>query len=77
MSDIYEQVQKIICEQLDLELSQVQEDSSISYDLNADEAEFQALIQRLEKEFDIVIDKAEIEETWTVSDVAVYIDKHK
>lgn len=77
MSDTLEKVQKIVADQFDLDLNRVEEDASLSYDLGENEQELHVLFQRLEKEFDVKIHDKDIEKTWTVGDVAVYIDNQR
>ena len=53
--DIFEQVKKILCDQLDLEEEQVNEDSEVIDDLGADSLDIVDLVMTLEEEFDTEI----------------------
>ncbi len=73
--DIFEQVKKILCEQLDLEEEQVTEDSAIIDDLGADSLDIVDLIMTLEEEFDTEIPDEDIEEMHTVGDIVKYVEE--
>ena len=72
--EIFEQVKKILCEQLDVEEGQVTIDSNISEDLGADSLDIVDLVMSLEEEFDMEFADEEIEEFKTVGDVVKYIE---
>ena len=59
--DIFEQVKKILCDQLDLEEEQVNEDSEVIDDLGADSLDIVDLVMTLEEEFDTEIPDEDIE----------------
>lgn len=73
--DIFEQVKKILCEQLDLEEEQVTEDSAIIDDLGADSLDIVDLIMTLEEEFDTEIPDEDIKEMHTVGDIVKYVEE--
>ena len=58
--DIFEQVKKILCDQLDLEEEQVNEDSEVIDDLGADSLDIVDLVMTLEEEFDTEIPDEDI-----------------
>ena len=72
--DIFEQVKKILCDQLDLEEEQVNEDSEVIDDLGADSLDIVALVMTLEEEFDTEIPDEDIENLKTVGDIVKYIE---
>lgn len=72
--DIYEQVKKILCDQLDLEEEQVNEDSEVIDDLGADSLDIVDLVMTLEEEFDTEIPDEDIENLKTVGDIVKYIE---
>lgn len=72
--DIFEQVKKILCDQLDLEEEQVNEDSEVIDDLGADSLDIVDLVMTLEEEFDTEIPDEDIENLKTVGDIAKYIE---
>ena len=72
--DIFEQVKKILCDQLDLEEEQVNEDSEVIDDLGADSLDIVDLVMTLEEEFDTEIPDEDIENLKTVVDIVKYIE---
>ena len=72
--DIFEQVKKILCDQLDLEEEQVNEDSEVIDDLGADSLDIVDLVMTLEEEFDPEIPDEDIENLKTVGDIVKYIE---
>ena len=73
--DIFEQVKKILCDQLDLEEQQVNEDSEVIDDLGADSLDIVDLVMTLEEEFDTEIPDEDIENLKTVGDIVKYIEE--
>lgn len=73
--DIFEQVKKILCEQLDLEEEQVTEESEIIADLGADSLDIVDLVMTLEEEFDTEIPDEDIEGLRTVGDIVKYVEE--
>ena len=72
--DIFEQVKKILCDQLDLEEEQVNEDSEVIDDLGADSLDIVDLVMTLEEEFDTEIPDEDIENLKTVGDIVKYME---
>ena len=72
--DIFVQVKKILCDQLDLEEEQVNEDSEVIDDLGADSLDIVDLVMTLEEEFDTEIPDEDIENLKTVGDIVKYIE---
>lgn len=70
----FEQVKKILCDQLDLEEEQVNEDSEVIDDLGADSLDIVDLVMTLEEEFDTEIPDEDIENLKTVGDIVKYIE---
>ena len=73
--DIFEQVKKILCDQLDLDEEQVTEDSEVIDDLGADTLDIVDLVMTLEEEFDTEIPDEDIENLRTVGDIVKYIEE--
>ena len=73
--DIFEQVKKILCDQLDLEEEQVNEDSEVIDDLGADSLDIVDLVMTLEEEFDTEIPDEDIENLKTVGDIVKDIEE--
>lgn len=74
---ILEQVTKIIEEQLGIDASDINEDSSFIEDLGADSLDIVELIMAFESEFDMEIEDDEVENISTVGDVINYIKTHQ
>ena len=72
--DIFEQVKKILCDQLDLDEEQVTEESEVIDDLGADSLDIVDLVMTLEEEFDTEIPDEDIENLRTVGDIVKYVD---
>ncbi len=70
---IFEKVKKIIVEQLGVEESDVNLESSFIDDLGADSLDIVELIMALEEEFDIEIPDSEAEKLASVNDAVEYI----
>ena len=72
--DIFEQVKKILCDQLDLDEEQVTEESEVIDDLRADSLDIVDLVMTLEEEFDTEIPDEDIENLRTVGDIVKYVE---
>lgn len=72
--DIFEQIKKILCDQLDLDEDQVTEDSDVIDDLGADSLDIVDLVMTLEEEFDTEIPDEDIEDLRTVGDIVKYVE---
>ena len=68
-------LKKILCDQLDLEEEQVNEDSEVIDDLGADSLDIVDLVMTLEEEFDTEIPDEDIENLKTVGDIVKYIEE--
>ncbi len=76
MSDIQERIVKVICEQLDVEASQVTAEAHFIDDLGADSLDTVELVMAFEEEFDVEIPDDMAEQIKTVNDViALVADK--
>lgn len=73
---IFEDVKKIINEQLGINENEITMDSNFLEDLGADSLEIIDLIMALESEFDLEVPEEDIEEMATVGDVVSYIKNH-
>jgi acyl carrier protein len=72
---IFERVQKIICEQFDLEPEQVTEATTLD-DIDADSLDVYDLAQTLETVFEIIFNEKALEEISTIGDVVRYIENN-
>jgi acyl carrier protein len=75
MSDsVYENVKKVVCEQLGVEENEVKEGSSFVDDLGADSLDVVELVMALEEQFGIDIPDDDVNGLKTVQDVVDYIN---
>lgn len=73
----FERVQKIICEQLEIDRHLVTEDASISGDLGADSLDLVDLAMSIEEEFNIEVPDDALDNVRTVSDIVKFIDEQE
>jgi len=73
MSTVEERVKKIVCEQLGVKDSEVQNTSSFVEDLGADSLDTVELVMALEEEFETEIPDEEAEKLSTVQESIDYI----
>jgi len=72
---MFEKIQRIISEELDVDMEQVTKDADILDDLGADSLDVVELIMALEDAFDISVDDAQAQKLKTVGDVVTYIER--
>ncbi|MCD5405491.1 MAG: acyl carrier protein [Desulfotomaculum sp.] len=75
MDDIFERMQRIIVEQLDIEKDQVTLNSSFVDDLGADSLDIVELVMAMEEEFDMQIPDEEAERIRTVGDAVKFVQQ--
>ncbi len=73
---IFEKIREIICNQLELEESEVTLDSVLLEDLGADSLDLVDLVMTFEDEFDMEIPDEELENIKTVGDIVRFIEEH-
>jgi acyl carrier protein len=76
MSDIKDEVMKIIVEQLDVDKARVTPEASFANDLGADSLDTVELVMALEEKFDIEIPDEAAQHISTVGDAIEYITAH-
>ncbi|WP_121021627.1 acyl carrier protein [Helicobacter vulpis] len=74
---LFEEIQAVIVEQLNVNASQVTEEADFIKDLNADSLDVVELIMALEEKFGIDIPDDQAEKIKTVGDVIKFIEEHK
>lgn len=74
--EILERIQKILADQLSIELETIEVTSNIIEDLNADSLDIVELVMSLESEFDMAIMDEEAERIRTVGDAVDFIHAH-
>ena len=75
--DSFERVQKIICEQLEIDSHLVTEDASISGDLGADSLDLVDLSMSIEEEFNLEVPDDVLDHIRTVGDIVKFIDDNE
>ena len=76
MSTVEERVKKIVCEQLGVKESEVQNNSSFVEDLGADSLDTGELVMAREEEFETELPDEEAEKLASVQDAIDYIVAH-
>ncbi len=74
---VYEKVVSIICEQFDLEESQVTMETGVTEDLGADSLDLVEVLSAIEYELDVEIPDEVLENLKTVGDLVKYIEENK
>ena len=77
MSEIQENVVKIIVDKLGVKEAEVTPEATFTGDLGADSLDTVELVMEVEKAFDIHVADEEAEKFQTVGDVINYIEAHK
>ena len=72
---VLEKLIELLCEQLDIEADEVNENTDIVNDLGADSLDVVDLVMTLEEEFDTEIPDEDIENLKTVGDIVKYIEE--
>ena len=73
---VFEKVQGILADQLDLDADDVTMESSLTEDLGADSLDFVDIVMSLEDEFDAEFPEEDMEGVKTVGDVVRYIEEN-
>ena len=71
---VFEKVNSILIDQLDVEEEKVTPEASITDDLGADSLDIVDLVMSLEEEFDLEIPDDQVENIKTVGDIVKYIE---
>lgn len=74
---MFEEIKKIIVEQLNVEEGKITLNTSFQDDLGADSLDLMELTMALEEAYGIEIPEADVEKLMTVADVISYIENHK
>jgi len=72
---IFERIQKIICEQFDLEPAQISEATTLA-DVDADSLDVYDLAQSLETAFDVTFHEEDLEELKSIGDIVNFIENN-
>ena len=71
---VFERVQELIAEKLDLDPEEITMESSLDDDLEADSLDVIEIITALEDEFNITFQQEDLQEMEKVSDLVSYIE---
>ena len=71
---VFDRVQKVICDELNIDAAKVILEASLQDDLGADSLDAVEVIMALEDEFDISIDDDAAQNIKTVGDLVKYIE---
>ena len=74
--EIEEKVKEIVSDQMGVEKSEINSDTSFVNDLNADSLDTVELVMELEDEFDMSIPDEEAEKLQTIGTAVEFIEKH-
>ena len=74
---MFEQIKKIVAENLNVEEESVTLEASFKEDLKADSLDLVEMVMALEDEFDMEIPSEDLEQLETVQDGITYIENHK
>ncbi len=71
---VFEKIQKIISEQLEIDMSIISEGATITGDLGADSLDLVDLAMSIEDEFDIELSDEALDKIKNVGDLVAYIE---
>lgn len=74
---MFEQVKKLVAENLGVEESSITMEASFKKDLGADSLDLFEMVMALEEEYGIEIPTEDLEQMDTVGDVMAYVEQHK
>lgn len=74
---VFESLQRILAEQLDLDEQDIRRDSELVNDLGADSLDLVDLVMSIEDEFAIEVPDEAVEKLKTVDDAVRYIEEHE
>jgi acyl carrier protein len=74
---VFEKLQKIIAEQLEIEISEITPESNIVDDLGADSLDIVDLVMSIEDDFGIEVPDEALEDIHTIDDMVKYIEDHE
>ena len=72
----FEKIREIVVEQLQVDESAVQMETSLMKDLEADSLDAVEIIMGIESEFGIEIPDEDVESFKSISDIVKYVDEH-
>lgn len=73
---VFEKLQKLISEQLEIDVDDIAADSELINDLGADSLDIVDLVMSIEDEFEVEVPDEAVESMKTVDDAVKYIEDH-
>lgn len=74
---VLEKIKEVVAEQLGVDAGEINENTSIKEDLNADSLDLFQIIMALEEEFSLEIPTEDAENIKTIGDIENYISERK
>ena len=74
---VFEKLQSVVADQLDVEPEKVKLEANIAEDLGADSLDIVDLVMAIEEEFDMEIPDDAVEKIKTVGDIVNYIESNQ
>ncbi len=74
---MFEEIRKIVAENLGVDEGKIQMDTSFKEDLEADSLDLFEMVMALEESYDVEIPSEDLEELTTIEEVMKYIESHK
>ncbi len=72
---IFEKLQDIIADQLDIDKEKITLDSDINKDIGADSLDIVEMLMSVEKEWNIIVDDSDAGDIHTIKDVVEFIER--
>lgn len=72
-----QKIKEILAEELSVDIGEINLDTNLKDDLNADSIDMMQIIDVLEQEFDVEVDTSELVNIQTVSDILKHIERYK
>lgn len=74
---MFEEIRKIVAENLGVDENTIQMDTSFKEDLEADSLDLFEMVMALEESYDVEIPSEDLEELTNIAEVMKYIESHK
>lgn len=72
-----QRIKEILAEELSVDIEEINLETSLKDDLNADSIDMMQVVDVLEQEFGVEVDTSELANIITVADIVNYIGSHK
>lgn len=74
---MFEEIRKIVAENLGVEEKEIKMETSFKKDLEADSLDLFEMVMALEEKYEIEIPSEDLEQLLSIADVISYIENHK